>query len=154
MVGAGTVPDEEIEDRVAARLARKELFNRNQPPSFTFYLHEFVLRLLVGGREVMSDQLHELLRMSVRNYVTLRVVPAAIGAHPAIAGQFRLMDIFDFKPIVYIDNETSCIFLEKPEEIAAYRDILRRLDGVALPEGQSREVIRKMAQVYAGGNPE
>jgi hypothetical protein len=154
MVEAGTVPNDEIEDRVAARLARKVLFSRDHPPNFTFYLHEFVLRLPIGGAAVMSGQLHELLRMSVRTYVTLRVVPAAVGAHPAIAGQFRLMDIFDFKPIVYLDNETSCIFLEKPEEIGAYRDILRRLDGVALHEGQSREVIRNFAQMYAGGNPE
>jgi transcriptional regulator with XRE-family HTH domain len=149
MLEAGTVPIAEVGDRVAARMARGNLFNRDRPPRFTFYLHEFVLRLPIGGAAVMSDQLHYLLRMSVRTYLALRVIPAAIGAHPAIAGQFQFMDVVDFKPLVYIDNETSCIFLEKPEEIAAYRDILRRLDGVALDEGQSREVITRLAEQYA-----
>jgi len=38
-----------------------------------------VLRLPVGDSMVMSEQLHHLLRMSVRPYLSLRVVPAADG---------------------------------------------------------------------------
>jgi transcriptional regulator with XRE-family HTH domain len=49
MIEAGTVPEDEIEDRVSARLMRKTLFDRDHPPDFIFYLHEFVLRLPVGG---------------------------------------------------------------------------------------------------------
>jgi transcriptional regulator with XRE-family HTH domain len=60
------VPPEEVDERVAARLARQILFSRDRPARFTFYIHEFVLRLQVGGAAVMSDQLHHLLRMSVR----------------------------------------------------------------------------------------
>ncbi len=45
---SGNVPADEVDDRVAARLARQSLFSRDPPPSFTFYLHEFVLRLPVG----------------------------------------------------------------------------------------------------------
>ena len=43
------VPAEELEGRVAARLARQSLFTRERPARFTFYLHEYVLRLPVGG---------------------------------------------------------------------------------------------------------
>ena len=46
---AANVPATEIDDRVAARLARQSLFSRERPARFTFYLHEFVLRLPVGG---------------------------------------------------------------------------------------------------------
>src|SRR5918997_1660339 len=89
---AGRVPTEEIDDRVAARLARQSLFSRDRPTRFTFYLHEFVLRLPVGGPAVMADQLQQLERMSLRPYLTLRVVPAALGGHAAINGSFRLME--------------------------------------------------------------
>ena len=44
------VPPEEVNDRVAARLARQSLFSQERPPRFTFYLHEHALRLPVGGR--------------------------------------------------------------------------------------------------------
>jgi transcriptional regulator with XRE-family HTH domain len=87
---SGNIPADEVEDRVAARLARQSLFGRERPARFTFYLHEFALRLLVGGPAVLADQLHHLLRMSVRPCLTLRVVPAALGAYAAMTGAFRL----------------------------------------------------------------
>ena len=64
--GSVNVPAEEVEDRVAARLARQSLFSREHPAAFTFYLHEAALRLPVGGPAVMAEQLSHLYRMSKR----------------------------------------------------------------------------------------
>jgi transcriptional regulator with XRE-family HTH domain len=136
----GLVPDEEINDRVAAKLGRQNLLSRSDR-MFTFYVHEFAFRLPVGGPGVMWEQLHKLLRMSVRPNITLRVIPTSIGAHAAIAGSFRLMEFDEISPIVYLDSETSGLFLELPIEIRAYKSILDALDAAALPEGQSRGFI-------------
>jgi transcriptional regulator with XRE-family HTH domain len=141
----GNAPPGEVDDRVAARLARQSLFSRDRPAAFAFYLHEFALRLPVGGLAVMVEQLHHLLRMSRRSYLMLRVVPAALGGHAGIAGPFKLMEFAEFKPVVYLDSETACLFLEKPEEIAAYRRILAALAETALGEGKSRELIAALA---------
>ncbi|MBV9730306.1 MAG: helix-turn-helix domain-containing protein [Pseudonocardiales bacterium] len=147
---AGTIPADEIDDRVAARLARHSLFSRDRPPRFTFFIHEFVLRLPIGGPAVMSDQLHHLLRMSIRPYLTLRVVPASRGGHAAINGTFRLMEFTEFKPVAYLESEISSLFLEKPVEIDAYQYILARLAESALGEGESRELIATLAtELYA-----
>jgi transcriptional regulator with XRE-family HTH domain len=147
---AGTVPADEVDDRVAARLARQSLFSRDRPARFTFYLHEFVLRLPVGGPVVMSDQLHHLLRMAVRPYLTLRVVPGTQGAHAAINGSFTLMEFAEFKPVAYLESETSSLFLEKPVEIDAYQRILAALAETALGEGESRKLIATLAtELYA-----
>jgi transcriptional regulator with XRE-family HTH domain len=144
------VPAEEVEDRVEARLARQSLISRDRPPRFTFFLHEFVLRMPVGSSVVMSDQLHFLIRMSVRPYITLRIVPAVAGAHAGMSGHFTLLDVRDFKPIVYLDSETSSLFLETPIEIDAYRNILAALEDTALDEGQSRSLIADVAtELYA-----
>ncbi len=147
---AGTIPADEINDRVAARLARQSLLSRDDPARFTFFIHEFVLRLPVGGPAVMADQLGLLERMSRRPYLTLRMVPAALGAHAAINGSFTLMEFAEFKPVVYLESETSSLFLEKPVEIAAYQDILESLAQTALSEGESRELIATLAtELYA-----
>ncbi len=147
---AGRVPAAEIGGRVAARLARQSLFSRHQPVTFTCYLHEFVLRLPVGGATVMAGQLHQLRQMSRRRHVTLRVVPAALGGHAATAGSFKLMEFAEFKPVAYLDSETSCLFLEHPEEIAAYQSILNALARTALSEAESDRVIAQLAtQLYA-----
>jgi len=144
------IPADEVDDRVAARLARQSLFSRERPPQFTFYLHEAVLRLPIGGPEVMSDQLHHLLRMSVRPYLTLRVVPAALGAHAGLSGHFILMEFAEFRPVVFLDSETSSLFLERREEATAYQRILGALAHTALDEGQSKELIATLAtELYA-----
>ncbi|MGB8996468.1 MAG: Scr1 family TA system antitoxin-like transcriptional regulator, partial [Pseudonocardiaceae bacterium] len=80
-----------------------------------------------------------------RPYLTLRVVPASLGAHAATAGSFILMEFAEFKPVVYLESETSSLFLEKPVEIAAYQDILESLAQTALGEGESRQLIATRA---------
>ncbi len=146
------VPSDEVDERVAARLARQSVFSRDRPARFAFYLHESVLRTPVGGRAVMAEQLRHLQRMSTRSYLTLRVVPVALGAHAATAGTFRLMEFAEFKPVAYLESETSSLFLEKPEEIQAYRSILGALAETALGEGQSRKLIAAVATgLYADG---
>ncbi|MGH3813239.1 MAG: helix-turn-helix domain-containing protein [Pseudonocardiaceae bacterium] len=147
---AGRVPAAEIDGRVAARLARQSLFSRHQPVTFTFYLHEFVLRLPVGGVAVMAEQLHHLRRLARRRHVMLRVVPAARGAHAATAGSFQLMEFAEFRPVAYLESETSCLFLEHPAEIAAYHSILDALARTPLSEAESDRVIAQLAtQLYA-----
>ena len=46
---------------------------------------------------------------------------------------------------MYLEGETSGTFLEKKETIEAYRNVLRKLDEIALSEDQSREVIGSVA---------
>jgi hypothetical protein len=60
------------------------------------------------------------------------------------------MEFNAISPIVYLDSETSGLFLELPIEIRAYKNILTALDTTALPEGQSREFITRVAvELYA-----
>lgn len=137
------VPADEVEERVAARVARSAIFTRRV--GFTYFVHEFVLRLPVGGAEVMSDQLHHLLRLSVRPSIDLRVVPAAAGAHAGTAGSFIWMEFAEIKPVVYLESETTASFLEEEAETGAYRRILTSLAETALTEAQSRDFIGNLA---------
>lgn len=149
---SATIPAVEVQDRVAARLARQSLFSRDRRPQFTFYLHEFVLWLPVGGKEVMSDQLHSLLRMAVRSYISIRIIPVAYGAHAGTSGSCRLMDFTVFKPVAYVEEQTAGHFLEDPEEIATYRKIFASLANCALDERESKELITRLAiDLYADG---
>ncbi|HWE89018.1 MAG TPA: helix-turn-helix transcriptional regulator [Pseudonocardiaceae bacterium] len=146
------VPAEEVEDRVDARLTRQNIFDRFERPDFTFYIHEFALRLPMGGAAVMSAQLHELLRLSVRRYLNIRVIPASVGGHAGMAGAFRLMEFAEFNSVIYLEGETSGVFLEKEEQITAYENILEGLAAAALSEGQSRDCISDLAvELYPDG---
>ena len=130
-----TVPPDDIEDRVSARLARQSLLGRQYAPSFTFFVHEQVLRLPVGGSRVMSDQLHQLIRLSVRPNLTVRLIPTRIGAHPGINGSFRLMEFDRIKPVAYVETENASLFQEEREEIESYQRVLAKLDAKGAGRG-------------------
>jgi hypothetical protein len=152
MTAATWLSPAEIEKRVTARLGRQKLLSRLDPPRFTFYIHEFALRLPVGGPAIMSEQLHKLLRLAVRPHLTLRVVPTALGPHAAIHGSFRLMEFAGINPLIYLDTQTSSIYLETIDEVRIYRNVLARLKDTALDEAQSRELIAVLAvELYADG---
>lgn len=142
---SATVPDHEVEERVDARVKRQELLNRRNPAQFRFFIDEYVLRPSSVGSETMSEQVHHLLRMSVRPHVGIRVIPESVGLHAGYAGPFMLMEFAEIKPVVHLDHETSCVFAERPETIRAYRSVLAALAEVALDREQSREWTARLA---------
>lgn len=142
------VPDiatEEVERRTDKRRARQSLFRALHRPEFTFLVHEQALRLPVGGTDVLREQLHHLLRMSVRTYISLRVVPAVIGAHAGIDGSFVFMEYDEIGPVVFLETEAGNLYVENPEHIRKYRQILASLSHVALSEEESRALIAAIA---------
>lgn len=138
-----TTPDNEADERVAALVARQKIVDR--PRELTVYIHEQALRLPVGGAAVMSDQLHHLLRMSVRSYITLRVVPIAIGAHAGTAGSFTLMKFSRIQPVIHAETENASIFLDDKASADIYWTVLAALDRTALDTEQSKEMITRVA---------
>jgi transcriptional regulator with XRE-family HTH domain len=153
MLESGRLAVNDIADWVAMRLARQTLFSKSAA-KFEFFVHEFALRLPIGGSEVMSEQLHHLLRMAGRPRIAIRVVPAAIGGHAGTSGSFTLWDFPDYQPVAYVDGDAYCLFLEKPHETGAYRDVADGLDDVALTAHDSKEMIANLAiELYsAEGN--
>ncbi|MCP2164236.1 helix-turn-helix domain-containing protein [Goodfellowiella coeruleoviolacea] len=145
------VPAEEVESSVTTRLARQALFRSLHRPEFTFLMHEQVLRLPIGGIDVLRDQLHHLLRMSVRTYISLRVVPSTAGAHAGLDSSFVFMEFSEIKPVVFLETSTANMFVEDNDHIRRYRQVLDNLSHVALSEEESRGLIAAIASKL--GNP-
>lgn len=146
-----TVPPTEVESRVQARMSRQTLFGRDRHPDFVYFIHEAALRVLVGNAEVMSEQLHQLLRLGVRKYITVRVVPMSYGACPATDNSCRLVEFYEMKPVVYVDQHTAGSFFEDPATVAAYRKIFGALADCSLSEGDSMDAIASSAVDLYGG---
>ena len=144
------LPFDGIEKLVSERMSDQVVFSRSEPPQCAFYIHELALHLPIGGDDVMSDQLHHLLRMAVRSYVSIRLIPAAVGAHAGLAGSCTLMEFAEFEPVVYLDEEVGGHFMEEPEEISAYHRVFAALSAVALDRTTSKDVIAELASDHYG----
>ncbi|MFC4054345.1 helix-turn-helix domain-containing protein [Actinomadura syzygii] len=141
--------EEEIDRMVAVRMKRQERLAGEDPLKSWFVLNEDALKRSVGGPAVMREQLQHLLTISRRDSVDLQVLPFAAGAHPAIAtGGFN---IFGFpEPIdpdvVYLELRPNGLYLEQPDEIAAYAMLFDQLRARALGPEESRSLIKDAAK--------
>jgi transcriptional regulator with XRE-family HTH domain len=139
------LPDDEIDDRVNARIARQKLLRGPDRPQLDVVLHEAALHQRVGGVEVMREQLDYLLELAQRPSVDLRVVAAIAGAHPGMNGPFVIMEYHELPSLVHLENKVASLYLEEPADVQAYRLAFKGLLAVALTREQSVALIRRTA---------
>lgn len=95
--------DEVIEERLAARLARQEIFNRKPAPLLSFVVEEVVLRKPVGGRDVLRGQLEQILLAGQNRNVEVQVMPTDREDHAAMDGPFTLIETGEGQRIGYTE---------------------------------------------------
>jgi transcriptional regulator with XRE-family HTH domain len=137
-----------VSQRVEVRLTRQTVLTREEDPlALTAVLDEAGLRRQVGGSEIMREQLLHLADMSTRPNVTLQVLPLAKGSHPAMAGGFTILQFpgITESGVVYLDNMTSDIFVEREAEVYHYRLAFDRLRELALEPRPSVTLITHIA---------
>jgi transcriptional regulator with XRE-family HTH domain len=149
MLGYSASPDGEVDRRVDLRMARQELLVSPQPPKVWSVMDEAALRRPIGGRDVMRAQLAHLLEVGTLPEVTLQVVPFRRGGHAAAGGSFTVLRFGepDLPDVVYIEQLTSALYLERRSDVDHYMEIMNRLSAEALtPSGTTRlikEIIRE-----------
>ncbi len=134
--GPRDIADDVIERQVALRLERQEtLFDRTPRPRFTTVLNEAVLARSNGGQATMLAQLERLRQLDERRTAEIKVLPFSAGAHPAVAGAFRILDFDDPDDpnIVYLEAQIGGRYLQKPDEYDEYRRIWDLISRTAIP---------------------
>ncbi|GAA1952500.1 helix-turn-helix transcriptional regulator [Amycolatopsis minnesotensis] len=144
----GRFDDAGIEMRVRARMARQKRLRQPDAPAFTFYLPEQTLRAQVVPAALMHDQVMHLLLISSFDHCTIRVVPEAACPSGVLGHTFQLMRFAEHRPVVYVENQTASLFLEKSEDLDVYRQRLSRVAEFALDGGESREWLARLASEY------
>ncbi|WP_431883515.1 helix-turn-helix domain-containing protein [Micromonospora gifhornensis] len=154
------VTEEERERLVEVRLQRQALLHRRLPraPKLEVILAEAALLRTVGEAATMADQLRHLLEVGELPNVSVRVLPLTAGIHRgAEAGTFVILDFPPGKrttsepSVVYCESWTGALYLDRPEEYAAYEQVWASLDDLTLDEAQSRQLIGKIiGEVHRG----
>lgn len=141
----GGVPQQLITPRVRVRLSRRDVLTRRDAVSFHALIGHEALRQIIGGKDVMIDQLRELLQFAQRPSVTLQVVRTGHGWHPGIAGPFELLEFESGRPIIHLEHLRSSLFLyEEEADLQAYIDASAKIAEVAMSPAESAELIAEL----------
>ncbi|MEU5673075.1 helix-turn-helix domain-containing protein [Micromonospora sp. NPDC050795] len=143
LLGHGTAGPGEIDRRVALRMQRQQLLQRQNPPQLWAVVDEAALRRPIGGAEVMRGQLTALIEATKSPHIRLQVIPFAAGGHAAAGGAFTILRFGDqeLPDIVYIEQLTSAIYLDKRDDLDYYAVAMERLCVEAEPPERTAEIL-------------
>lgn len=128
-LGNAGAAEHEIDQRVELRLQRQERLTGPDAPRMWAVLDEGALRRPIGGPEVMRGQFEHLIEMSKLPNVTIQVMPFRFGGHAAEGGAFTILRFpeQDLPDVVYVENLTGAMYLDKRDDVDTYLQAMERL---------------------------
>ncbi|SBT51297.1 helix-turn-helix domain-containing protein [Micromonospora narathiwatensis] len=144
----GELTADEVEARVAARLARQAVLTGDRRPQFVAVLEEQTLRRQVGDRAVMREQLTHLLAVGTEPHVQVRIVPADAPWHIGLHGPFILARLGSGAELAHLDNQLRGQTVDGPNDVAALGRSWETVTGEALPRRQSTQLIEEVAKSW------
>ncbi|SOD84762.1 Helix-turn-helix domain-containing protein [Streptomyces sp. Ag109_G2-15] len=139
----------DVERRVALRLERQKHLLDEKAPEFHIVLDEAALRRPYGDRDVMRRQFQHLIEVSERPNVRLQIMPFGFGGHSGESGAFTILSFpeSDLSDVVYMEQLTSALYLDKREDVAQYEQALKELQQDSPGPSESRDLLRGLLQL-------
>lgn len=95
----------DVDGAVRLRAQRQQrVFEREVPANARFLVEEAALHRVLGGTDVMVNQLRRLQELADRPEVSVRVLPFSAGAHPALAGSFIVLGFPDEDELLFLES--------------------------------------------------
>ncbi|MFD5856267.1 helix-turn-helix domain-containing protein [Streptomyces chartreusis] len=140
--------DEHIGDRVSGRLERQEILKDATRPVYWVVLHEGVLRIPVGGPEVMAAQLERVAAMARERTVLVQVLPYAAGAYALMTGSLKLMEFDDAPSTAYTEAVYSGELLDDPAVVKRAYEAYDLIRAAALSPEASLALVESAVEDY------
>jgi hypothetical protein len=144
----------DVERRVALRMARQEFLTQPGAPDLWVALDEAAVCRPMGSRMVQRGQLQHLMEMAQRPNITLQVVPLHVGGPAAVSGAFTILRFAEpgVPDVVYLEHLASACYLEKERETVGY---LALMDSLCVEAASPEVSISLLCRIIEDlpGNP-
>ncbi|MEV6790755.1 helix-turn-helix transcriptional regulator [Streptomyces sp. NPDC051320] len=142
------LPDpEELEQRIAARLARQELLSvsRKPPTAFSFIVEQAVLERYTGGEGVTRELFDQLLGLIERNWnVEFQVMPTRRPSHAGLDGPMQLAETPDNRWFGYSEGQQNGRLIAHAKEISLLQQRYAKLRSQALTPDDSVGLLKRL----------
>jgi len=141
VISLGDFPADQAERLVMLRKERQRRF-RDGKLRLWVIIDESALRRPAAGRDVQIEQLRYLRDACITPALTLQVIPYGAGGHEVPAG-FSILRFAerDLPDVVYVENLTSALYLDKPADVDRYLLAMERLSIVATEPDRTPRII-------------
>ncbi|WP_037860968.1 helix-turn-helix domain-containing protein [Streptomyces sp. NRRL S-340] len=139
---------EEVEKRVHGRLARGELWECPDRPTYWGIVRESAIRQAPVPPAVMAEQVEHILDIVRSTRSVIQVVPETSFWCPLDYGMVKIMTFADAPPLVYTEGDHTGQLIDYPAEVATYRRKYDLLRAVALSPQASLALMKHAARTY------
>lgn len=136
--------EDELRRRVALRMARQSRLESGL--TLWAVIDEAVVRRSLGGCGTMREQIAHLLDITGERNITVQVMPFDRGGHAAAGGPFSILRFpeRDLPDIVYMEQLTSALYLDKPADSDHYMEVMDRLSIQAEEPKATRRFLERI----------
>lgn len=137
---------EDIERRLRARMARKPLLHRDDPPQLNAVIDEAVLRRMQGEPDVLTGQIRVLLEAPPN--VTVRVLPFSAGWHAGMDGSCVVLHFAEEfgPPKAYVDTPGGDVYVESVGDVRRCTFVFNAARDAALTPEESVDWLDRLAK--------
>ncbi len=142
--------EEDLQRRVELRLRRQALLTKEDAPTLWVVMEEAVLHRVVGGPEVMREQIDRLLEASELEHVSVDIVPFAAGAHVGACAPFTYFrfEERELPDIVYSEILSASVYLDQRADVVAHLEAHTRLS-LKTSSADSKALLNRMRKEYS-----
>ncbi len=139
-------PDE-VARRVELRMCRQQVLTSPGGPKLWTVVDEAALRRPLAGPELCHAQLVHLIELATLPNITLQVARLGDGGHAAAGGPFTILRFAepDLPDIVYLEQLTSALYLDKRSDVDHYAAVMNRLCAQVAPPDQTITLLTELA---------
>ncbi|TRV76157.1 helix-turn-helix domain-containing protein [Streptomyces sp. 130] len=138
---------EELEERIAARMARQELLSvsRKPPTAFSFIVEQSVLERHTGGDDVTRELLDHLIELIEGNWnVEFQIMPTRRVTHAGTDGPIVLAETPEHRWFAYSEGQENGRLIADPKEISVLQQRYAKLRSQALTPEDSLSLLKRM----------
>ena len=140
------VTGDQVDERLAARLARQAVLERADPPLFWVLLDENVLHRHVGSATIMQDQMTHVAEMARRPNITVQVIPGE-EAHVGLTGALSMAETADVF-VAHLEHIADGLMTDSPAIVALASTRFDALKADAYRRSESLTLIEEMAEKW------
>jgi transcriptional regulator with XRE-family HTH domain len=127
----------------------EEVFGRTPAVRLHAIFSEAALHCLVGGRDVMREQLDHIIELANRPNVTVQVLAFACGAPTQLVGAYTVHDYGSVRPAtMHSDANDGLVFTENRSDVSRAKGRFQKLSDVALSPGASLKLTEEIGKGF------
>ncbi|KFG72963.1 helix-turn-helix domain-containing protein [Streptomyces mutabilis] len=136
--------DVQVNQQVAARLDRQELFQRRPPISFSFIIEQALIERGTGGPEVTRLLIDNLLAQADQFNVELQIMPLRQVDHAGFDGPLQVLETPENRWFGYAEGQRGGLLISDSKEVSIMLQRYARLRSQALNPEDSKGLLKRM----------